>query len=137
MSDRMFVRGEYRIEPPLTLAEVEKSSFLPESEGGAQVPDIVLSLDREEHRTETQVVTTITCSRATPWTTSAYDPGNLLEDVQALVAECRGHAVTGEVVAYDSDLTGYVMRVVADSDGVRQETARMIWPDGSSVEPLR
>lgn len=136
MSVRMFVRGEYRIDPPLTLAEVEKSSFLSEQEGGSQITDIVLSLEHEERRTETEVITTITCSRVIPWSASAYDPCNLLENVQGLVAECRGHAVTGEVVAYDADLTGYVMRVVADADGVREEKARMIWPDGSEVEPL-
>lgn len=135
MAARMRVVGEFRIEPPLILSEIKQSSFLPDSEGGSRAGDVVLKLDRRSTETDTEVVTAITCECAVPWTTSTYDARNLLEDVKELVAECEGHKVSGQMIAYDIE-TWYVTRVVVDSDGVREDVAKMVWPDGTEVESL-
>lgn len=135
MAARMRVVGEFRIEPPLTLAEIKQSNFLPASEGGSHVGDMVLQLDHSSTETDTEVVTVITCKRAVPWTTNTYDARNLLEDAKGLVAECGEHKVFGQMTAYDTE-TWYVTRVVVDEDGVREEEAKMIWPDGTEVESL-
>jgi hypothetical protein len=131
----MRVLGELCIEPPLTLAEIKQSSFLSTSDGGTRVADVVLQLTQETRETDTEVVTVITCERAVPWTTSTYDAGNLLEDVKELVAECGERKVSGQMIAYDTEIW-YVTRVVVDEDGVREEVAKMIWPDGTEVESL-
>lgn len=132
----MRVLGEYRIDPPLKWSEIKKSGFLSSDQGGSQITDIVLQLTQEERDTDTEFITVVTCDRVIPWTDSTYDPRNLLENAKELIAECGGHSVTGQMVAYDTEAVGYVIRVVVDAAGAREEKARMVWPDGSEVESL-
>jgi Family of unknown function (DUF6205) len=136
MAARMLVRGEYRIEPPLKWVQIKESSFLPSDRGGSQVSDVVLQLTEEERETDEGVFVTVTCDKVAPWTASTCDPVNLLDSVKDLVAECAGHNVTGEMIAYDTEYLGYVTRVIVDDEGAREERARLVWPDGSEAESL-
>lgn len=136
MGARIAVRGEFRIDPPLKLSEIKESGFLSDDDGGSQIRSIVLVLDHEEMETDTSVTTVVTCSRVVPWMASPFDPRGLPEDVEELRAECGGHTVTGQMVLYDSERLGYASRVIADSSGVREEEARLVWPDGTEADPL-
>lgn len=136
MGARIFVRGELRIEPPLKLSQIKASSFLPVGDGGGRIAEIELQLARDETETDTSLVTVVTCNRVAPWTSSPYDARNLLESVEALMEECAGHDVTGQLVMYDSEFLGCVARIVVDENGVREERAQLVWPDGSEAEPL-
>lgn len=136
MGPRIAVRGEFRIDPPLKWSEIKVSSFLPQEQGGSEITDLVLQVLSEERETEEGVITVLTCDRAIPWTHSPYDPANLLENAEELRAECAGHDVSGEMVLYDTERVGYVTRIAIDGDGVREERARLLWPDGEEAEPL-
>lgn len=136
MSHRIAVRGEFLIDPPLKWSEIKNSRFLHSADGGAEVTDLVLAVSTEEYDTDEGVSTVITCDRAVPWSHSPYDPRNLLEDAKELRAECAGHTVTGQMVLYDAERLGLVIRVVSDADGVREEQARLAWPSGGEADPL-
>lgn len=136
MGMRISVRGEFRIEPPLKWSEIKVSSFLHAEQGGSGITDLVLQVISEDHDTEDGVNTVITCDRAVPWTHSPYDPANLLENAEDLRAECAGHEVTGEMVLYDTERVGLVTRIVMDAEGVREERARLLWPNDEEAEPL-
>lgn len=130
------VRGELRIDPPLKWSEIRKSRFLRTEEGGTEVTDLVLDVHAARQDTDEGMNTVITCDRAVPWNTSPHDPRNLLENVRGLRAENPGHTVTGELVLYDADFLGDVRRIVSDDVGVREEKARLVWPDGTEAETL-
>lgn len=136
MGFRFAVRGEFRIDPPLKWSEIKGSSFLREEQGGTEVTDIVLQVSTQSFDAEEGVRTVITCDRAVPWSHAPYDPRNLLENVYTLRAECVGHKVTGQVVLYDMERVGHVSRIVSDEKGVREEQARLVWPDGEDADPL-
>jgi hypothetical protein len=136
MGARIAVRGEYRIDPPLKLSEIKESGFLSSEDGGGAIRSIVLALTHDERETDEAVTTVITCSRVVPWMASPFDPRGLLEDVEELRAECAGHTVTGQMVLYDAERLGCVSRVVATPEGVREEGGRIVWPDGTEVDPL-
>ncbi|MFE0472457.1 DUF6205 family protein [Streptomyces sp. NPDC058947] len=136
MSLRLVVRGEFRIDPPLKWSDIRNSRFLPADHGGTEITDIVLQVQTETTDDDEGVRTLFTCDRVVPWTRAPYSPTTMLENVEDLRTECSGHSVTGEMVLYDTERVGYVTRVVSDRDGVREERARLVWPDGSEVEPL-
>lgn len=136
MGLRISVRGEFRIEPPLKWSEIKTSSFLHAEQGGSGITDLVLQVTSQEYDTEEGLNTVITCDRAVPWTHSPYDPANLLENAEDLRAECAGHEVSGAMILYDTERVGYVTRIVMDANGVREERARLVWPDGEEAEPL-
>jgi hypothetical protein len=136
MGLKIAVRGEFHIDPPLKWAEIKNSRFLHSDQGGTEITDVILQVTANEFDDDEGVRTVITCDRVVPWMASPYDPSNLLENVEDLRAECAGHTVTGQMVLYDIERLGYVGRVVSDAEGVREERARLIWPDGSEVDPL-
>jgi hypothetical protein len=136
MGLQIAVRGEFHIDPPLKWVEVKNSRFLHTDQGGTEITDVVLQVTAEEFDDDEGVRTVITCNRVVPWTASPYDPRNLLENMEELRAECTGHTVTGQMILYDIERVGYVSRIVSDSEGVREERALLIWPDGSEADPL-
>lgn len=131
------MRGEFSIEPPLKLSEIRDSDFLPADEGNLQLASIELLLSRAERETDAEVITTITCDRVVPWTSAPCNPGDLLESVRVLIAECQGHKISGQIVLYDEDHLGCVSRVIVDESGAREERAELVWPDGSKAKALQ
>lgn len=140
MSYRSLVRGALRIEPPLNWSEIRQSRFYVEGSNDfpratADLPDVVLRVEREDTETDTGLTTVLYCTTAVPYSESRYPACTTAEDVAELRDAFPGHTVTGEIVLYGDD-PGDIRRVVADENGVREERARHLWPDGTEVKPL-
>lgn len=136
MSYDSTVRGELRIDPPLKWGQIRESRFY-DADGigrpGDRQPDVLLDVEREDTETEEGIVTRLHCRRVIPYQSAPYTARTLLEDVRELYEAFPGHAVRGQLVAYDEE-PGQIWRVVADDAGVRKEWARLVWPDGTEVE---
>lgn len=135
MSTRITVRGEFRIEPPLKWVEIKDSPFFV-NQPGPDDPDIVFKVATSNTETDDGVVTVITCDRVVPLTQSAYDPVNLAGCVSELCDDLKNHSIAGEMILYNRDDPGDIRRVVVGPDGVHEEQARILWPDGTAVELL-
>lgn len=135
MSVRVTVRGEFRIEPPLDWFEIKDSPFSV-TKNGLDDQDVILAITNKNIETNRGIETVISCDRVIPLMEAPYDARNLLEDVRALRAKFEGHAVTGEMVVYNLDEPGDIRRVIAGPDGVREESAQILWPDGTPVALL-
>lgn len=141
MSYLSTVRGELTIKPPLKWRQIHESRFYAEGMDrragrgipSAARPDVVLDVLREDTATEEGFNTRLYCTRAVPYQGAPYTAGTLVEDIEELCAAFPGHTIRGQIVLYDEE-PGSVRRVIADDDGVREERARLVWPDGTEVE---
>jgi hypothetical protein len=63
----------------------------------------------------------------------SYKAYYLEEKVRELVANYSGYQFSGILEVYGEDNTD-IWRLVIDSDGVRHEEAKVMWPDGTEAE---
>ncbi len=131
------VSGHYAIDPPLKWSEIRDSPFLLENQTShSQDTDVVLKPEREEEESDTGVLITITCSSAVPCR-DAFDCRALEGETTAFMEAMKamGRMVRGVMTVQPHEYgDGGVWRVVVDGGGVRSEAARLLWPDGSTVD---
>lgn len=127
------VTGHLTIEPPLKWSEIKDSPFYASNSRRGTPVDLVFDVTRDESATEGGVVATISASRAIPRTSSPFGAYNLLDDIKEMVSVFgQKYVICGEFILVGED-SGDIRRIVVDSDGVREEKARFLWPNGDEV----
>jgi len=125
------VSGRFTIEPPLTWSQIKSSRFNVEAETGKS-PDIRFEIFQEETETEDGLSIRIYCRGAVPYQPSRFGAYTLAEDATELCDAFPGHEIRGEMILCGDD-SGDIRRVVIDDAGVREEKARLLWPDGTEA----
>ena len=125
------VSGRFSIDPPLTWAQIKSSRFNVEA-GTGKSPDIRFEVFQEETETEEGLSIRIYCTGAVPYQQSRFGAYTLAEDAAELREAFPGHEIQGEMILCGDD-SGDIRRVVLDATGVREEKARLLWPDGTEA----
>jgi Family of unknown function (DUF6205) len=125
------VSGRFTIEPPLTWSQIKNSRFNVE-DGTGKSPDIRFEVFQEETETDEGLNIRIFCRSVAPYQPSRFGAYTLVEDAAELRDAFPGHEIRGEMILCGDD-SGDIRRVVIDDTGVREEKARLLWPDGTEA----
>jgi hypothetical protein len=124
------VRGEFKIEPPLSWNEIRNSPFEPvgQQQYLALDIDLVLRVDEDSVDTDEGTLVRRTGTALVMREIDEYRARNLIEQVQRCLDLFPGHAFTGRLECEGEENTDMWRVVVRDGRALRIEP-RIVWPD--------
>jgi hypothetical protein len=132
--------GRWELNPPLSYAEYRESEFAPDR-GGSPGVQSVFTFEVESIPTDTEEGV-LEIRRAVAIVPRQEDPASwrmsFVNDELFELWRRYSEIATGEIRAASTERQGDVQRWTADAKGgaFEHEVARLVWEDGSPVEPL-
>lgn len=131
------VEGELTITPPLEWGQLKESTFFAEGTHAhrhpSNAPDVKFLVEEDEEETSQGFYLKRYAAHVVPYREEPYRCRTILDDIRSLIGDFPENEFRG-IFILTGEYVGDLRRILVDERGVREEKAKLIWPDGSEVK---